>query len=141
MSPTTPAQNVALMRRFITDLQQNGDFTLVNEFFRDDFVNHTALPRMPTGREGVHNLLRYLHSALSEIQIEVVHCICEGNVVATTKVLRGKQVGEFFGRGVPESTGSGGPSGRIEMLVMDFMEVVEGRFGGHWATVGPVKDI
>ncbi|KAK3657576.1 hypothetical protein LTR56_002351 [Elasticomyces elasticus] len=138
MPSTTAAENVTLMHRFITDLQQNGDFTLVDEFFHDDFANHTALPGMPTGREGVHNLLRYLHTALAEIQIEVIHCICEGNVVATTKVLRGRQVGEFFGRGVPESSSG---SGRIEMLIMDFMEVVEGRFGGHWASVGPVKDV
>ncbi|KAK4944698.1 hypothetical protein LTR10_015868 [Elasticomyces elasticus] len=138
MSSTTPAENVALMRRFITDLQQNGDFTLVDEFFHEDFVNHTAGPGMPTGRDGVEGLMRYLHSAVSEIQIEVVHCICEGNLVATTKVLRGKQVGEFFGRAVPESSSGGG---RIEMLIMDFITVVEGKFGEHWATVGDVRDV
>ncbi|KAK5712109.1 hypothetical protein LTR15_012178 [Elasticomyces elasticus] len=138
MSSTTPAENVALMRRFITDLQQNGDFTLVDEFFRQDFVDYTALPGMPTGREGVHSLMRYLHSAVAEIQIEIIHCICEGNLVATTKILRGKQVGEFFGRAVPDSSDGGA---RIEMLIMDFITVVEGKFGEHWATVGPVKDV
>ncbi|KAK5732231.1 hypothetical protein LTR17_010677 [Elasticomyces elasticus] len=135
--PTTPAQNVALMRnRYITSIQQNNNLTLIDSVFHKDFFDHTATPPgSGKGRDYVRAIIQHLHSALREIQIEVVHCICENNVVATTKVLRGKQVGELFGH-KPKTT-----EALIEFMVMDFMTVVDGMLGEHWATIGEVESI
>ncbi|KAK5687715.1 hypothetical protein LTS10_001855 [Elasticomyces elasticus] len=122
--------------RYITSIQQNGDLTLIDSVFHKDFFDHTAAPLgSGKGRHYVRSIIHHLHSALQDIQIEVVHCICENNVVATTKVLRGKQVGELFGQ-EPKTT-----EGWIEFMVTDFMTVVEGRLREHWAIIGEVESI
>ncbi|KAK3657577.1 hypothetical protein LTR56_002352 [Elasticomyces elasticus] len=135
--PTTPAQNVALMRnRYITSIQQNNNLTLIDSVFHKDFFDHTAAPLgSGQGRDYVRAIIHHLHSALQDIRIEVAHCICENNVVATTKMLRGKQIGELFGN-QPKTT-----EGWIEFMVRDFMTVVDGELREHWATIGGVESI
>ncbi|KAK5721185.1 hypothetical protein LTR17_014826 [Elasticomyces elasticus] len=137
-STTTAAggENVALMRRYIMEVQQGGDLTLIDSLFHQDFLDHTAHPGVVPGCKDVHAVLGHLHAAVADIRFEIIHCICQDNVVATTKVLRGKQVGELFGRPVAESG-----SGRIEIMTMDFVRVVEGMFRERWACVGDVRDV
>ncbi|TKA77659.1 hypothetical protein B0A55_04617 [Friedmanniomyces simplex] len=130
---SSAATNVALMRRFVTEIQQNGNFDLIDELTHPDFFDHTAQPGQSPHRDGVHAIMRYIHSTITDLKIEIIHCISDGKVVATTKVLRGKQVGEIFGK--PAT------NGMIEMRIMDFLTAVDGQFKDHWATLGAIQDV
>ncbi|KAK5705566.1 hypothetical protein LTR97_002685 [Elasticomyces elasticus] len=121
--------------RYLISIQQNGNLTLIDSVFHKDFFDHTAAASVSgQGRDYVRGIIPHLHSALQEIQIELVHCIWENNVVATTKVLRGKQVGELFDN-QPKKTGA-----LIEFMVMGFMTVADGLLREHWAMIGEVGD-
>ncbi|KAK0804555.1 hypothetical protein LTR91_017059 [Friedmanniomyces endolithicus] len=124
---------VARMRRFVIEIQQNGNFDLIDELTHPDFFDHTAAPGQSPHRDGVHAIMRYLHSTISEIKIDIIHSISDGKIVATTKVLRGKQVGDIFGK---PATGK-----MVEMRIADFLTSEDGKFKDHWATISAVQDL
>nr|OQO28949.1 hypothetical protein B0A51_05349 [Rachicladosporium sp. CCFEE 5018]OQO31932.1 hypothetical protein B0A51_01127 [Rachicladosporium sp. CCFEE 5018] len=125
-STDAAAANVAQMHRFVTEVQQNGNFDLIDKLTHKDFVDHTAAQGQSPNIDGVHFIMRYIHSNIKDLKIEIVHCLSDGNVVATTKYLRGTQVGDLMGK--PATNGP------IELRIMDFMTVVDGQFKDHWAT-------
>lgn len=127
------ASNVALMRRFVTEVQQNGKFDLIDELTHPNFFDHTAQPGQSPHLDGVHAVMRYIKSTIADLKIEMVHCISDGKVIATTKILRGKQVGDIFGK--PATNGP------IEFRIMDFLTVVDSKLKDHWATVSPIQDV
>jgi len=50
-------QNKALIGRFVEELFNRGNMSLVNEIFAPDFVEHEDLPPgIPDGRDGVKTL-------------------------------------------------------------------------------------
>ena len=77
--------------------------------------------------------MRYLHTALAEVKVEIVQCVCTGDVVATNKVISGKQVGELFGQ--PAS------NQRVELRIMDFIRIQDGKMIEHWACSGQVTPV
>lgn len=127
------AEAVAAMRRFITEVQQDGKVDLMEQFIHPDFVDHTPEPGNPPGLEGVYEVHKIIHSALEDRKFEIVHCVSDGKVVATSKIFRGKQVGDFFGSPATGET--------IQIHVMDFMTFVDGRFKDHWATLGSIQKV
>ena len=48
--------NKALMKRFVTEYQTNHDEAVLYELLSADFVDHSAAPGLPAGREGVRVL-------------------------------------------------------------------------------------
>ncbi|EXJ67745.1 uncharacterized protein A1O5_09091 [Cladophialophora psammophila CBS 110553] len=133
MSTTTASENIALVRRMVTEVQQNGHFDLIDDFIHPNWVDHPQMPGHPGDREGVYIIMRNLHKALLDIKVEIIHSVCTGDVVATNKIIRGKQVGELFGQ--PASNQA------IEFRVMDFMRVQDGKLIEHWACLGRINPV
>ena len=125
---TTPEDNTAIMRRFITEVQEKGDISPIDELIHPNFYDHS---REKPGRDGPRAMIQSLHTGLSMIKIEVVHCISAGDVVATHKMLYGTHTGEFFGKA---ATGQ-----KVQMRVMDYVRIEDGMIREHWATLGPVE--
>lgn len=115
--------NTATMRRFIYEVQAAGDLSLIDNLIHQDFYDHTLDATAPQGREAARSLLQYVHTTLSGINIEIVHCVSDGEIVAVYKILRATQTG----------TGS-----EIEMGIMDFTRFEDGMFREHWANVEQV---
>lgn len=129
----TAATNVAMMRHFVTEVQQNGNFDLIDEMCHPDFFDHTAQPGQSPHRDGVHWVMRFIKSSISELKIEIVHCISDGRVIATTKIFRGIQVADIFGKPPTNKP--------IEFRIMDFLVVQDGLLKDHWATLSPIQDV
>jgi predicted ester cyclase len=84
---------------------------LIDDFVHPDFSNHTVEPGQRDDRTGVLETTRAMHEAFSELRVEILHCVSDGDLVATHKVFRGRHTGSWFG--VP-------PSGNaVEFRVMD----------------------
>jgi steroid delta-isomerase-like uncharacterized protein len=116
-------EDKALVRRLVEEAQSRGDIELVDE----DFVNHSAFPRLPPDREGVKQLFGAMHAAFEDFHIVVHQQVAEGGKVATHKTLHGVHRGEFMG--VP-------PTGRqVAFDVIDILHVREGRITDHWTQV------
>ncbi|KIX99803.1 uncharacterized protein Z520_04439 [Fonsecaea multimorphosa CBS 102226] len=135
MSTKTESENIALVRRMVTEVQQNGNFDLIDESIHPDWVDHTThIPGASvTTREAVRTSIRGLHKALSDIKVDIMHCVCTGDVVATNKVIRGRQVGELFGQPASNQV--------VEFRVMDFMRVHDGKLIEHWACIGQISQV
>ncbi|MDH6706637.1 putative ester cyclase [Kitasatospora sp. MAA19] len=72
-----------------------------------------------------------LHEAFSELRVEVLHCLRDGDLVATHKLFRGRHTGAWFG--IP-------PSGnRVEFRVMDLAYYRDGQPFEHWAVADGVS--
>jgi predicted ester cyclase len=126
-------RNVATMKRIVMEVQQDANYALIDEMTSPDFYNHTASGGLPTDRSGVHAVMQYIHSAFSNIKMEIVHCISQSDIIATNKVLYGDHTGEFLGNQ---------PDGeRKQMRIMDFVTVVDGQMKEHWAILGTLEEV
>ena len=130
---SSESKNIALVRHLVTEVQQNGKFELIDTYCHPDWVDRTPVPGFSTGRDGTHQIMRYLHTALSEVKVDIQQCVCTGDVVATNKIISGKQVGELFGQPVTNE--------RVELRVMDFMRVFDDKLIEHWGIPGPVTKV
>ena len=123
-------KNIALVRHMATEVQQNGHFDLIDKFVHPDWIDHTPPPGQIGNREGVHQIMRYLHNALADLKVDVQQCVCTGDMVATNKVLSGRHVGDLFGQAPTNEL--------VQFRVMDFMRVFDDKLIEHWACPGPV---
>nr|POF13608.1 hypothetical protein CFP56_02631 [Quercus suber] len=127
------AAGVAAVKSLIIDIQQNRNYDLIEKVVHEDFVDHTGPPGEPQGRPCVLAKMKLIHSLLSDIQMEIVHCFGDGSMVATNKIMRGVQVADFPGKPATNA--------RIEFRIMDFVTIVDGKIKEHWATMGPIVDL
>ena len=113
------------MRYFVEQVQEKGRLDLIDAFVHPDFRNHTVEPGQRDDRQGVRETTAALHEAFSELRVEVLHCIGDGDLVTTHKLFRGRHTGSWFG--LP-------PSGnRVEFRVMDLVRYQDGQMFEHWA--------
>lgn len=123
-SPESEA-NVRRMLLFVEQVQQNGRLELIEDLVQPDFRNHTVEAGQRDDRAGVGETVAALHTAFSHLRVEVLHCLGDGDLVATHKVFHGRHTGPWFG--AP-------PSGRpIEIRVMDLVRYRDGKWTEHWA--------
>lgn len=118
-------QDKALVRRFVEEIFNRGNMSVVDEFFAPDFVEHEELPAgIPNDREGVIQLTTMLRSAFPDFKATIDDIITEGNKVVIRMTWRGTQEGEFMG--VP-------PSGKsVSVGVIDIIRIGDGKFVEHW---------
>jgi predicted SnoaL-like aldol condensation-catalyzing enzyme len=135
MSTSSEAANINLVRMMVTEVQQNGNFDLIDKYISPNWIDRTpVMPEQHTSRAGVHWAMRYLHQCMSAIEVEIVHCVCTGDIVATNKVMRGTQDEAFFGL---DAIGE-----RVEFRIFDVMRVDgDGMLCEHWGQPGPVNVI
>lgn len=118
------------MRYFVEQVQEKGRLDLIDGLVHPDFRNHTVEPGQRADRSGVRETTAAMHAAFSDLRIEVLHCLGDGDLVATHKLFRGRHTGSWFG--VP-------PSGnQVEFRVMDLVRFRNGQWFEHWAVADAV---
>lgn len=121
---TNSEEAKAVVRRNTEEVQGKGDFTLFDELFADDFVDHTPQPNMVPDKEGVRGLYRALREAFPDFHAVIHWQAAEGDLVTTFKTYHGTHKGAFLG--VP-------PTGRrIQFETVDAMRVRNGKISEHW---------
>ena len=118
-------QDKALVRRFVEEIFNRGNMSVVDEVFAPDFVEHEELPAgIPSNREGVVQLTTMLRSAFPEFNATIDDIIAEGDKVVIRMTWRGTQEGEFLG--IP-------PTGKsISIGVIDIIRMADGKAVEHW---------
>jgi predicted ester cyclase len=123
--------NVEHMRLFIEQVQEKGRLELIEALVCPDFRNHTAEPGQRDDRAGIGETVAAMHEAFSGLRIEILHCVGDGDLVATHKMFRGRHTGAWFG--VP-------PSGKqLEFRVMDLVRYRDAQWAEHWAVADAVS--
>jgi predicted ester cyclase len=118
-------ENKALVRRFVDEVQSQGNVDAIYEFCSPEFVNHSAPPGLPPDREGIRVVTAMFRGAFPDSYFTVEDMIAEGDKVTTRKTFHGTHEGEFMG--IP-------PSGRqVSMGLIDIVRICEGRVVEHWS--------
>ena len=94
---TPQEQNKAVIRRFDHEVWNEGNTAVLDQVFAADFVDRTAPPGSPPGREGVKQLVAMFGSAFSDASSTIDDLIAEGDKVVWRWTFRGTHTGPFMG--------------------------------------------
>jgi predicted ester cyclase len=120
-------ENKAIIKHVSEQAVGGGDLSVMDELVADDFVDHSALPGTPPGREGAKAFVRVFHAAFPDLSLTNEEIVGEGDKVVHRYVLRGTHRGEFMG--IP-------PTGnRIEVHGIDELRVFGGKIVERWGQV------
>lgn len=95
---TTPAENIALTRRYFEEVMSQGKLEVIEEILAPNFA--FIIPTQPapiTGYEGIKGFVGYLRGAFPDITFTVEREVAEGNKVASRWSISGTHQGEFLG--------------------------------------------
>lgn len=116
---TTPEQNLALARRFVDELLNQGRFSAMDELLTDDF--EFTLPTMPAlrGKDALRGYVSLLRQAFTGVRFEVERESAGDDRVALRWRITGTHTGEF--NGVP------GSGNAVDEYGIDFFEFWGGK--------------
>jgi steroid delta-isomerase-like uncharacterized protein len=115
-------ENKAVVRRFLEELWNQSNFTVVDELLASDYDGHSST--VIRGAEGAMAFIPTLRAAFPDFQFRVLDQIAEGDRVATRWKLSGAHEGTF--QGVP-------PSGkRVEMTGITIFRLADGKLIDGW---------
>ena len=123
--------NVNRMRFFVEQVQERGRLELIEGLVRPEFRNRTVEPGQLDDRAGIGETVAAMHEAFSDLRIEILHCVGDGEFVATHKLFRARHTGPWFGR-----QPSGNP---VEFRVMDLVRYRDGQWDEHWAVADAIS--
>ncbi|MBI1245939.1 MAG: ester cyclase [Alphaproteobacteria bacterium] len=117
--------NKRAVMRFNMDVIGKGDAAAFAELFDPDFVNRTAPPGMPPGKDGMWNtIVNVLRPAFPDLTVEILDQFAEGDRVCTRKIIRGTHKGALMGIA---------PTGKaVAIDVIDIVRLRDGRYLEHW---------
>lgn len=117
----TTDENKALVRRFITEVFEQGSVEAVDELCAPDFIGHTW---GNADRAGLKTAMARVATALADAHFQIDDMIAEDDRVAVRLTATARQVGEFMG--VP-------PSGRSYTIgEIHVFRLRDGQVTEHW---------
>jgi steroid delta-isomerase-like uncharacterized protein len=116
-------QNKMIARRIFEEIENEGNFTVVEQIFASDFVNHLPFGEM-RGIEGAKQFGFMLRTAFPDLHTTVEDQIAEADRVATRWTASGTHRGEF--QGIP-ATGR-----QIKITGMTMCRIANGKIVEQW---------
>jgi steroid delta-isomerase-like uncharacterized protein len=117
-------ENKAVVRRFVDEVLNKGNFRVMDEVVAPEFVNHTTRAGFPPTRESTKEQLAMYRSAFPDMRTTVEDMVVEGDRVVSRWTAQGTHQGELMG--VP-------PTGkRVTVSGVDITRVASGKIVEHW---------
>lgn len=120
-------ENKASARRFLEEVVNRGNVSVIDELASPDFVDHTAPPGVPAGDEGFKVFITMFRTAFPDLHYTIDDEIAEGDRVVQRSTARGTMKGDF--QGMPAS---GRTATWSEIHITRF---ADGRAVEHWGVV------
>ena len=117
----------AIARRFYDEVFARGNLAVLDELLHDDFVEHEAMPGMPTGPEAPKAMAAMFREAFPDLRVEVDDTVEEGDKLVVRCRFLGTHRGEFMGR---PATGRSFEINGIDILEFEGDQVI-----AHWGVV------
>ena len=114
----------AVVRRNTEEVQGGGNFSVFEELFADDFVDHTPQPNTTPDKEGVRKLYGCIRAAFPDFHAEIHWQLVDGERVTTYKTYYGTHEGPFLGIAPTHR--------KIHFETVDVMRVRNGKITDHW---------
>ena len=117
--------NKAMARAYFKAFRDRDD-AWWDRYVAPDFIRHDpGLDFHVRGTAGVRRLGETMHGGLSDIELPIDEVIAEGDRVLVRLRMKGRHTGEFMRRA---ATGKA-----VDIAVMDYFRVADGRLAEHWA--------
>ena len=111
--------------RFNKEILERANVDVFYDLVSKDFINHTAAPNVSKGPEGIlFTVDKVLHTAFSDLRIEIYEQLEENNKVTTRKAILGTHTGELMG--IPPT------NKKIKIDVIDIVHIQDGKYIEHW---------
>jgi steroid delta-isomerase-like uncharacterized protein len=125
-------QNKALLGRFIEEVFNRGNVSVVDELLAPDFVEREELPPgVPAGREGVKQMAIMFRSAFPDFKFTTDDMIADGDRVVARSTWTGTHKGELMG--IP-------PTGKcVSFGVIDIIRFAGGKGVEHWGQMDAMR--
>lgn len=120
----TGENNKEIVLRFNKEFLEKGNIEVVKDIVATGFINHTAANGIPNNVDGLILYITMLHKAFSDMHIVIHDQVAEGDLVATRKTIHATHTGEIMGHA---ATGK-----KVEINVMDFVRLKDGKYMEHW---------
>lgn len=111
----------------VKDVQNDGNVDKTGDYIAEDFVDHSAMPGLPPGREGAEALFGTIRAAFPDHDAVVHDQLADGDRVWSRKTFTGTHEGEFLG--VP------GTGRQVTISIIDTVRVEDGKIVEHWNVV------
>ena len=116
--------NKALVRRYVEEFVDRGNFGLSDEIFAPNFVRYDARPDQVSRVEDLKHFFAMLHSGFPGSQSTIEDLLSEGDKVALRFTFHGTHQGEFMGIA---------PTGKqVTMSGIDILRIADGRIVEMW---------
>ncbi|WP_306357743.1 MULTISPECIES: ester cyclase [unclassified Nocardia] len=89
--------NKAIIRRVFDEFVNQGDFSILDEIYRDDIIDHQPLPGAPDGLEGVRYTIAGLRRGFPDLKVTIEEMSAHADHVVIHNTWRGTHQGEFLG--------------------------------------------
>jgi steroid delta-isomerase-like uncharacterized protein len=116
--------NMALMKRFYTEVINKGNIDLLDELCAESFVDHEESPGFAPDREGVKKWFRMLRTAFPDLKFEVGFMLAKDDKVVSYVTMTGTQKGPFMD--MPAS------GKKIRVNTIDIVSFANGKAVEHW---------
>ncbi len=117
-------ENKATVQMFYDEVLNRGNLDVIDKMTAENYVDHTAPPGMPPGREGEKQWFTMLRAAFPDGQTTIDDIIAEGDKVAVRATMTGTHQGDFMG--IP-ATGK-----QVTISGIDVTRFHEGQSVEHW---------
>ncbi|MFF0636217.1 ester cyclase [Nocardia sp. NPDC004151] len=100
MSPDhvfTAEENARIIRRVFDEFVNQGDFSVVDEIYSPDMVDHQPLPGAPDGTAGVKYTIAGLREGFPDLHVTIEALSAHADYVVIHNTWRGTFTGEFLG--------------------------------------------
>jgi steroid delta-isomerase-like uncharacterized protein len=115
----------ATVNRIPLEAFNEGRLEVVDEVVSPDMIDHTQVPGMPSGREGIKALIRAVRSTFPDLKNTVVKQIAEGDTYVQHVRSSGTMKGDWMGM---PATGKSATWDAVHIV-----RVKDGRIVEHWA--------
>jgi steroid delta-isomerase-like uncharacterized protein len=117
----TIEDNKALVRRFISEIFEQGRVEAVDDLCAEDFIGHTW---GNADKEGMKQAMARVANGLADAQFTIEDMIGEDDQVAVRLTASARQVGEFMGMPASGKT--------YEIGEIHWFRVRDGKVAEHW---------
>jgi predicted ester cyclase len=118
-------QNKAIVTRFNKAYIEGGDIQVCHDIIDASFINHTALPGMSPGLDGILATIDMFRKAFPDLTVTIHDQMAEGDKVVTRKTFYATHGGPFMGIA---ATGR-----KITIDTIDIIRLRDGKYIEHWA--------